>query len=79
MQLATDVRIKPPTVLNHGDGGAHEPLRDSKVMRSEHDAPTAASSGKSRSVASYATERRSLEHDSDQTSQCNHANKLPTL
>ena len=48
-------------------------------MRSQHDAPTAASSGKSRSVASYATERRSLEHDSGHTSQCNHANKLPTL
>ena len=48
-------------------------------MRCQHDAPTAASSGKSRSVASYATERRSLEHDSDQTSQCHHANKLATL
>ena len=79
MQLATDVRIKPLTVLNHGSGGAHEPQRDSKVMRCEHDAPTAASSGKSRSVAFYATERRSLEHDSDQTSQCNHAIKLATL
>ena len=79
VQLATDVRMKPPTVLNHGSGGAHEPLRDSKVMRCEHDAPTAASSGKSRSVAFYATERRSLEHDSDHMSQCHHANKLATL
>ena len=70
--------MKPPTVLNHGDGGAHEPLRDSKVMRCEHDAPTAASSGKSRSVASYATERRSLEHDSDHTTHCHNANKLAT-
>ena len=37
------------------------------------------SSGKSRSVASYATERRSLEHDSDQTKHCHHANKLAML
>ena len=48
-------------------------------MRCEHDAPTAASSGKSRSVASYATERRSLEHDSEQTNHCHHATKLATL
>ena len=49
------------------------------MVRREHRPPTPTSSGKSRSVASYATERRSLEHDSDQTSQCHHANKLATL
>ena len=79
MQLASDVRMKPPSVLNRGGGGAHGPLSDAQIMRGKHDASTATSSGKSRSVASYATERRSLEHDSDQTSQCNHAIKLATL
>ena len=57
----------------------HDPLRDAQIMRSEHDASTATSSGKSRSVASYATERRSLEHDSGQMSHCYHTNKLATL
>ena len=37
------------------------------------------SSGKSRSIASYATERRSLEHDSNQTNHCHHATKLAML
>ena len=49
------------------------------MTRREHKPPTATSSGKSRSVASYATERRSLEHDSDQTNHCHHANKLAML
>ena len=47
-------------------------------MRREHKPPTAISSGKSRSVASYATERRSLEHDSNHTTHCHHATKLAT-
>ena len=71
--------IKPPNVLNRCDSGAHEPWRDSHIMRRKHKPPTAISSGKSRSVASYATQRRSLEHDSDQTSHCQHATKLATL
>ena len=49
------------------------------MTRREHRPPTPTSSGKSRSVASYATERRSLEHDSDQTNHCHHATKLATL
>ena len=49
------------------------------MVRCENRPPMATSSGKSRSVASYATERRSLEHDSDQTNHCHPANKLATL
>ena len=49
------------------------------MTRRDHKPPMATSSGKSRSVASYATERRSLEHDSDQTANCHHATKLAML
>ena len=49
------------------------------MVRREHKPPTATGSGKSRSVASYATERRSLEHDSEQTNHCHHATKLAKL
>ena len=71
--------IKLPSVLNRCDSGSHEPRSDTDIMRREHKPPTAISSGKSRSIASYATERRSLEHDSDQTNHCHHATKLATL
>ena len=78
-QLDEYAMIKPPSVLNRCDSGAHEPRRDLHMTRREHRPPTATSSGKSRSVASHATERRSLEHDSDQTTHCHHANKLAML
>jgi len=71
--------IDPPSVFNHCDSGSQEPRSDALTTRREHKPPTATSSGKSRSVASYATERRSLEHDSDQTNHCHHANMLATL
>ena len=78
-QLNAYATIEPPTVLNHCDSGEHEPRRDTHMVRREHKPPTATGSGKSRSVASYATERRSLEHGSEQTNHCHHANKLATL
>ena len=71
--------IDPPSVFNHCDSGSHEPRRDAHMVRREHKPPTATGSGKSRSVASYATERRSLEHDSEQTNHCQHATKLAML
>ena len=71
--------IKPPSVLNHCDSGSQEPWSDAHMTCREHKPPTATSSGKSRSVASYATERRSLEPDSDHTTHCHHATKLATL
>ena len=71
--------IKPPTVLNRCDSGSHEPRSDAHMTRREHRPPTTTSSGKSRSIASYATERRSLEHDSNQTNHCHHTTKLAML
>ena len=70
--------IDPPSVFNHCDSGSQEPRSDALMTRREHKPPTATSSGKSRSVASYATERRSLEHASDHTTHCHNANKLAT-
>mmetsp|Transcript_8998 Transcript_8998/g.23529 ORF Transcript_8998/g.23529 Transcript_8998/m.23529 type:complete len:105 (+) Transcript_8998:272-586(+) len=54
-------------------------ISDNMIMRCEHRRPTASSSGNSRSVAFYATERRSLERKSNHTSKIHHANKLATL
>ena len=78
-QLAKYVRIKLPSVLNRCDSGEQEPRHDTPIMQCEHKPPTASSSGNSRSVAFYATERRSLEHKSNHISKLHHANKLATL
>ena len=77
--LVTHARIKPPTVLNHCGSGKYEPFQDSMIMRCEHRRPTATSSGNSRSIAYFATERRSLEHKSNHTCKLHHADKLAML
>ena len=73
------MRIKLPSVLNRRDSGEQEPRRDTPIMRCEDRRPTATGSGKSRSVAVCATERRSLEHNSNHTCKLYHADKLAML